>query len=46
MVKKWRNLHKYGQPGSKKRLNLLDASKVIGISRKTLDDYYCILRLA
>ena len=46
MVKKWRNLHKYGEPGSKKRLNLFDASQVIGVSRKTLDDYYLMLRQA
>jgi len=45
VVKKWRELHTRGLPDLKKRLNLQDAAKVVGISKKTLDDYYCQLRL-
>lgn len=26
-------------------MNLQDAAKLVGISKKTLDDYYCQLRL-
>lgn len=29
----------------RKRLNLQDAAKLVGISKKSLDDYYCQLRL-
>jgi len=29
----------------RRRLNLQDAAKVVGISKKSLDDYYCQLRL-
>ncbi len=44
-MKKWRDLHIYGHKALKKRLNLQDAAKMIGISKKSLDDYYCQLRL-
>ena len=38
-VKKWRKLYK------SKRLNLTKAAKLIGISKKSLDDYYLVLRI-
>jgi len=44
-VKKWRDLHNYGDKNHKKRLNLQDAAKIVGVSKKSLDDYYCQLRL-
>ena len=37
-VKIWRSLHE------SKRCNLTVAAKVVGISKKSLDDYYLILR--
>ena len=44
-VKKWREVHnqldKYGN-----KINLYDAAKVVGIAKKSLDDYFCQLRLA
>ena len=45
MVKKWRYLHTHGHPTIKKRLNLQEAAKLVGVSKKSLDDYYCQLRL-
>lgn len=45
MVKKWRNLHLHGHKSMRRRLNLQDAAKMVGISKKSLDDYYCQLRL-
>jgi hypothetical protein len=45
IVKKWRDLHIHGHKPWKKRLNLQEAAKVIGIPKKSLDDYYCQLRL-
>lgn len=45
MVKKWRNLHLHGHKSMRRRLNLQDAAKLVGISKKSLDDYYCQLRL-
>ena len=45
VVKKWRDLHS-NKKGLKKRLNLQEAAKMVGISKKSLDDYYCQLRLA
>lgn len=45
MVKRWRNLHLYGHKSLNRRLNLQDAAKLVGISKKSLDDYYCQLRL-
>ena len=35
----------HGHKALKKRLNLQDAAKIVGISKKSLDDYYCQLRL-
>jgi hypothetical protein len=47
-VRKWRNLHesctKPNKP--KKKLNLQEAAVILGVSKKSLDDYYCQLRLA
>ena len=45
LVKKWRNLHLYGHKTINRRVNLQDAAKLVGVSKKTLDDYYCQLRL-
>ena len=45
LVKKWRDLHMYGHKNLKRRLNLQDSAKLVGISKKSLDDYYCQLRL-
>lgn len=43
MVAKWRNLHSTIQNG--KRTNLQEAAKIVGISKKSLDDYYYQLRV-
>lgn len=44
-MKQWRQIHntldKY-----KNKINLYDAAKVVGIAKKSLDDYFCQLRLA
>jgi hypothetical protein len=48
LVKQWRDLH-LNEPksgNSTKKMNLQEAAKVIGVSKKSLDDYYCQLRLA
>lgn len=42
LVKRWRKLH-LGTEG--KRLNLQEAAKVLGVSKKSLDDYYYQLRI-
>lgn len=39
-MKTWRNLH------LSKLCNLTTAAKVLGISKKSLDDYFLILRIA
>ena len=48
LVKRWRELHlTAAKPGNvAKRMNLQEAAREIGISKKSLDDYYCQLRLA
>ena len=38
-VKRWRALHDINS------LNLSDAARIVGISKKSLDDYYLILRI-
>ncbi len=38
-VKKWRRMYE------SKRLNLTKAARLIGISKKSLDDYYLVLRV-
>jgi hypothetical protein len=45
LVKRWRELHLYGHNALRRRLNLQDAAKLVGVSKKSLDDYYCQLRL-
>lgn len=45
VVKKWREIHLHGYKSIKKRLNLQDAAKLVGVPKKSLDDYYCQLRL-
>ena len=44
-VKQWRQIHntldKY-----KNKINLYDAARAVGIAKKSLDDYFCQLRLA
>ncbi len=39
-VKLWRHLH-----ARKKKVSLTEAAKMVGISKKTLDDYFLQLRL-
>lgn len=48
LVKKWRNLHlNCTKPNNnKKKINLQEAAKMLAVSKKSLDDYYCQLRLA
>jgi len=46
-VDNWRNLYNYGLPdktGKLQKLNLDKASELIGYSRKTLDDYYTVIK--
>lgn len=38
-IKKWRNLYE------QKHLNLTKGAKIIGISKKSLDDYYLVIRI-
>lgn len=38
-VKKWRKLYE------SKKLNLTKAARIIGISKKSLDDYFLVLRV-
>ena len=45
MVKRWRDIHHRRGERKEKRLTLLEAAKIVGISKKSLDDYYCQLRL-
>lgn len=48
-VKEWRNLFKNGiadQRGNVKKVNLDVAASMVGLSRKTLDDYYKYIRKA
>jgi hypothetical protein len=45
LVKRWRELHLHGLNALRRRLNLQDAAKLVGVSKKSLDDYYCQLRL-
>jgi hypothetical protein len=39
LVKVWRELHE------RKKWSLIQAAKLIGISKKSLDDYYLVLRV-
>ena len=46
-VDDWRHLYNYGLPdkmGKLQKLNLDKASELIGYSRKTLDDYYTVIK--
>jgi len=45
MVKKWRNYHLHGHKSLNRRMNLQEAAKLVGVPKKSLDDYYCQLRL-
>ena len=45
LVKQWRKLHEDPMPNVK-RMNLQESAKQVGVSKKSLDDYYCQLRLA
>lgn len=44
-MKRWREMHT-AKGREKNKINLQDSAKVLGISKKSLDDYYCQLRLA
>jgi hypothetical protein len=48
LVKQWRDLHlnAHKSGNSSKKMNLQEAAKVLEVSKKSLDDYYCQLRLA
>ncbi len=47
LVKHWRTLHQSeSKNGKGKKMNLQEAAREVGISKKSLDDYYCQLRLA
>lgn len=45
LVKRWRHLHLHGHRSLNRRMNLQEAARVVGVSKKSLDDYYCQLRL-
>lgn len=42
----WRKIHNNLDKDSVSRVSLQDAAKVVGISKKSLDDYFSQLRLA
>lgn len=48
LVKRWRSLHlNCSKPNNaRKKVNLQEAARMLGVSKKSLDDYYCQLRLA
>ena len=48
LVRRWRGLHvSHPKPNnSRKKVNLQEAARMLGVSKKSLDDYYCQLRLA
>lgn len=48
LVKRWRGLHlSCPKPNNaRKKVNLQEAARMLGVSKKSLDDYYCQLRLA
>lgn len=48
LVRRWRALHlSHPKPSnSRKKVNLQEAARMLGVSKKSLDDYYCQLRLA
>lgn len=43
LVQEWRSLHSTVKKG--KRLNLQEAAKIVGVSKKSLDDYFYQLRV-
>lgn len=43
LVREWRELHSGTQ--DQKRMNLQEAARSIGVSKKSLDDYYYQLRV-
>jgi len=43
LIQKWRNYHSHPPDGKKK--NLQEAAKFVGVSKKSLDDYYYQLRI-
>jgi hypothetical protein len=45
LVKQWRNIHINSGGNGMKKINLQEAAKAIGVSKKSLDDYYYQLRL-
>ena len=44
-VKEWRETHNTLDK-HKNKINLQEAARMVGISKKSLDDYFCQLRLA
>lgn len=43
LVHRWRELH--DSPVDGKKINLQESAKIVGISKKSLDDYYYQLRM-
>lgn len=43
MVNRWRGMH--DRPVDGKKMNLQEAAKIIGVSKKSLDDYYFQMRM-
>lgn len=43
LVHRWRELHDC--PSEGKKINLQESAKIVGISKKSLDDYYYQLRM-
>ena len=44
-MKQWREIHNTIDR-HKNKVSLQEAAKIVGISKKSLDDYFCQLRLA
>ena len=44
VIKKWRELNTHGHTTKGQRLNLQESARAVGVSKKTLDDFYCQLR--
>ncbi len=45
LVGMWRMFHLNGADCNKEKLSLIEAAKRVGVSKKSLDDYYYQLRL-
>ena len=45
MVRRWRDIFETSTKIGRNRINLQEAAQIIGISKKSLDDYYLQLRM-